>query len=164
MVKKLLNPLVVSAFIFVLLLGSVAHLMYGSCQSSKWHYIVQNYYTPSWVPFRDEYTFEVMAETNIGGLIFIEDFTGIWKKWDKQGRKISLNTYINSIESGKQFEWYKSGAISIKKMCNNGLLISIEKRNEDGTLNLKEYYDPKGKFLKRELFEKGKLVKTETEE
>ncbi|PCJ56941.1 MAG: hypothetical protein COA79_17540 [Planctomycetota bacterium] len=41
------------------------------------------------------------------------------------------------------------------------VLLSITIWNKDGTLNKKEYYDPKGIFQKRELFEKGKLVKIE---
>ncbi|PCJ51818.1 MAG: hypothetical protein COA79_25225, partial [Planctomycetota bacterium] len=51
MAKKLLNPLVVSAFIFVLLLGSIAHLMYGSCQTTKYHYMTQAYWMPEYTPF-----------------------------------------------------------------------------------------------------------------
>ncbi|PCJ51601.1 MAG: hypothetical protein COA79_25740 [Planctomycetota bacterium] len=43
MVKKLLNPLVVSAFVLVLVLGILGHLFYGSCQTSKYHYMCQAY-------------------------------------------------------------------------------------------------------------------------
>ncbi|PCJ54672.1 MAG: hypothetical protein COA79_21730 [Planctomycetota bacterium] len=52
--------------------------------------------------------------------------------------------------------------LETKQVYKSGGLISEFVWNEDGTLNKKEYYDEKGKFLKRELFEKGKLVKTET--
>jgi len=50
LVKKLLNPFVVSAFILVLVLGSLAHLMYGSCQTSKYHYMCQAYWMPDYLP------------------------------------------------------------------------------------------------------------------
>ncbi|PCJ53815.1 MAG: hypothetical protein COA79_22380 [Planctomycetota bacterium] len=185
LVKKLLNPLVVSAFILVLVLGSIAHLMYGSDQSSKYHYIIQSYYMPDYLP-------ELMIKkriTDYERFNSSREFTGKWVSWYKNGVKFCEGEMGNGKEYGKSVIWFENGSKYVESEMNNGLINGkatiwyengmkefegqcvddlpldvLKFWNQDGTLNKKEYYDSKGKFQKRELFEKGKLVKTETDE
>ncbi|PCJ57746.1 MAG: hypothetical protein COA79_14770, partial [Planctomycetota bacterium] len=103
MVKKLLNPLVVSAFIFVLMLGSLAHLMYGSCQTTKYHYLCQAYWMPEYLPG--------WMLSNIGTPI---DYTGTWSVWGNFG--LENTDYIDGVYHGKMTSWYANGAPS-KAWC-----------------------------------------------
>jgi len=264
-----------------MLLGSLAHLMYGSCQSSKWHYIIQCYLIPDYLP---EWVQTAKINT-INRIVIHKNYTGEWRSWWKNGNQQALYTFTNKVLNGKCYSWrndgvslsennYKNGKINGKtivwhengnlrleynwimgkehglgshwyydgtkesrgnykdgdkvgthikwgedgkvfsksfyqkdklvfeehfydegwlfekkyydehrKMINHEVYLEGEGRiklfeqryingiqsiftqwNEDSTIKRKEHFDSKGKFQKRELFEKGKLVKTEVEE
>ena len=191
--------------------------MYASCQTSKYHHIVQRYYLPSWAVFECSPI----------------DYTGVWKGWHRNGVLSYKGNFINGKEEGNSLFFHDDGKIDLSFNFKNGIKIGTQttyyhngnkhmehiyddsghllhytnwwnngnkslvqdfsskgevlktwyhngdireinnfvkgkyfmiKWNQDGTLNKKTYYDTKGKFLKRELFEKGKLVKTEVDE
>lgn len=158
--KKLLNPLIVSAFIIVLMLGSIAHLMYGSCQTTKYHYMVQSVYMPMYLP-----KIFLIHEIDSGmGIKVPSDYSGLWIVWFADGDKFLEGEYFNGIRHGKMDTWHGNGNREHSFLFNHGKLTYKEEWNEDGTLFKKEYYDPNGQFLKIERFEKGKLVRTETDE
>jgi len=184
-VKTLLNPLIVSAFIAVMVLGSLTHLMYGSCQASKLHYMIQEYkmlnHLPSWLLFKDKPSNTLFSSLNGG-------YNGKWESWYEDGNKKFVGDYVYGLANGLMetwyengvkeyhcywsmgmvdgniFEWYRNGKIKLQKEFKKDMLISKKYWNEDGTLDQIEFYDPNGNCQKIELYEKGKLVKAEVVE
>jgi len=161
--KKLLNPLAVGAFILVLILSSLAHLMYGSCQASKTHFMMQAYWMPDNLPEWMISNKEWVKNTR-DDLIEIPDDTCEINHWDRKGGLVYSGKYENGIDVGVHQYWYDNGILSLNIKYKNGKINLKEKWALDGSLTKKEYYDPKGNFLKREFFEKGKRVKTEVVE
>ncbi|PCJ51442.1 MAG: hypothetical protein COA79_26280 [Planctomycetota bacterium] len=212
--KNILHPLVVCGFILVLLLGSFAHLMYGSCQTSRYHYMCQMYWMeknlPEWMKSDKNLFYRIKKVPQ--AILRYDDYSGIWRTWHRnwniksrfgylrgnrhgwndsfwdngikrvscfyvegkmQGmkkhwypneKKMYVGNYLNSFPEGKHEEWYDNGERRSVEEYHQRKLLSKVNWNPDGTLRSKEYYDSKGNFQKRELFEKGKLVKTEVEE
>lgn len=208
MVRKLLNPIYVGTFILVLVLGSLAHLMYGSCQTTKYHYIAQRYWMPDYLP-------EWLLKNNrheFGNLIVDDNFTGKWIDWYKNGYRECEGYYVNGKETGILLGWNNEGVLLSKDNYKNGRLdglceswyengnkygvtrylndnehgiqtwwfINNNKKMEltfknnmqisglywlpDGTLYKKEYFGESGNFEKREFFEHKKIIKTETKQ
>jgi len=117
-----------------------------------------------------------------------DKYSGKWHRWYKSGNKEASSDIINSLVHGKSIGWFENG--NLKFVCEfidgkangssefwhlNGVkscawiykndnIISSIYWNVDGNILLKEYYGSKEKLQKRELFEKGKLVKTEVVE
>ncbi|PCJ51514.1 MAG: hypothetical protein COA79_26135, partial [Planctomycetota bacterium] len=113
MVKKLLNPIVVSAFILVLVLGSLSHLCYGSCQTSKYLYVVQYYWMDSYLP-----EWAQSSHSSDFGDFLAPYGSGVreWKTWSRSGNVQSFTSDIND-ESGHTHKfWYENGAPS-KAWC-----------------------------------------------
>jgi len=234
--KTLLNPLIFSAFIVTMLLGSIAHLMYGNSQTSKWHYMAQRYWMPKYLPEKlvddqlwwgyhsyssNNYSIPVIFPNRLmfsihqGTYSFQKidlKYTGVWQAWDIDGELEHKGSFKNGIEhglhnfyskdrlyyegtwangkkdgehtayydnsrknyvvnfylgnySGDVKSWFYDGTKEYEGQFSDDFPVGIHSEyNKDGTLNKKEYYDLKGNFQKRELFEKGKLVKTEVEE
>lgn len=116
MVKKLLSPIYVGALILVLVLGSITHLMYGSCQTSKWHYIVQNYHMPSILP-----KWMLIKERFSSGEIKVyKNYTGKWMGWYKDGKKRYLSYILKGEVEGRIEEWYPNGTPQLLSFCKNG--------------------------------------------
>ncbi|PCJ55058.1 MAG: hypothetical protein COA79_21210 [Planctomycetota bacterium] len=182
MVKKLLNPIVVC--VFILMLVCIGHLMYGRCQTSKYHYMCQAHWMPRYLPkgmikYIPEY-WEIDK--------YFLNYTGTWRSWYEDGEERGVYNFkkgywvgkskewyldgrlhsiidCNQLNKTTKFEqWYKNGNKSFIKIYRAGKYISKVHWNKDGSLNMKEYYDTKGNSQKRELFEKGKLVGTEVVE
>ncbi|PCJ51380.1 MAG: hypothetical protein COA79_26415 [Planctomycetota bacterium] len=130
--KTLLNPLIISAFIVIMLLGSLAQLMYGSSQSSKWHYIIQRYYMIVYLP-RGMY---IDLRVGLSGMLPPRNYSGTW------------------------ITWYKNGNLQSKVKINKGEEMANVWWNEDATLYKKEYYDSKGYLQKREHFKNNKLIES----
>ncbi|PCJ54043.1 MAG: hypothetical protein COA79_22325 [Planctomycetota bacterium] len=205
--KKLLNPLVVSAFILVLMFGTLAHLMYGGCQTSKWHYIAQKYWIPKNMP---KWMWE--SDRNMYEKFTIDDdYTGVWRDWYENGIISSRSVYLNGTYHGAHEMWFENGNTNFKVNYSNGVQFGKSQMwHENGIKNMevvwgktkqlsmsewdikgkfifmskydkkskqytstyfkedliikKEYFDINDDFLKRELFEKGKVVKVEFKE
>lgn len=104
MVKKLSRRLVVSAFIFVLLLGSLAHLMYASCQTSKWHFIFQRYYVSAYMPDWLNYDLGL-------SISYYSNYTGVWTTWHHNGAMKSQGEYLNLVPIGEHLGWWENGAL-----------------------------------------------------
>ncbi|PCJ51323.1 MAG: hypothetical protein COA79_26560 [Planctomycetota bacterium] len=103
--KKLLNPIIVFCFFAVLLLGSLAHLCYGSCQTSKWHYVIQAYHMPKYLP-SSLLNAKISPENKIN---IYPDYTGEWKSWSEDGKLENVGMYVNGLKNGKFRSWYKNG-------------------------------------------------------
>ncbi|PCJ56953.1 MAG: hypothetical protein COA79_17600 [Planctomycetota bacterium] len=89
---------------------------------------------------------------------------GLHRLWFSNGIQFYSGKYMNGKKDGSHVHWYPDGTKKSDIMFDLGSKKLSIIWNQDGTLNIKEYYDLKGKFQKRELFEKGKLVKTEVVE
>ncbi|PCJ53568.1 MAG: hypothetical protein COA79_22665 [Planctomycetota bacterium] len=129
MIKKLLNPLVVSAFVLVLMLGSFAHLMYGSCQTTKFHYICQAYWMPDYLPewmiperglsledVRSMRTFSGFEQLYEDRIIVSDDYSGKWKAF------------------------YRDGSLKSEFLYNDGIPVSEERWEENGKLSKDKHY------------------------
>ena len=118
-----------------------------------------------------------------------KSYTGQWNTWFQSGAKFSESEMKDGLENGIGTLWFDNGTKYVESEMKDGLVngkstiwhengvkwvegsfkdgehngLSVT-WNKDGTLNKKDYYDEKGNFQKRELFEKGKLVKTEVVE
>ena len=90
------------------MLGSLAHLMYGSCQSSKWHYIVQCYYIqeylPSWMLANNNPV--ILGKLDKGTIKVYSNFSGIWKTWHSNGNMEYKIEYQNGSLNGKYERWF----------------------------------------------------------
>ncbi|PCJ51327.1 MAG: hypothetical protein COA79_26580 [Planctomycetota bacterium] len=119
MIKKLLNPLILGGFFFVLLFGSVTHLMYGNIQTSKYHYICQNYYMYEYLP---EWLLKNKRSIND----YIEEpngYTGVWSRWFRNGSRQSFSNLINGKKHGKTIFWHENGVKAFDSNWNHGIAI-----------------------------------------
>ncbi|PCJ54308.1 MAG: hypothetical protein COA79_22110 [Planctomycetota bacterium] len=116
-------------------------------------------YLPEWMILN-----KVLVEDAKDHVYEIPDDTCEINHWDRKGGLVYSGKYENGVEIGDHKYWYDNGILSLKIKYKNGKINLKENWALDGSLKEKEYYDQKGKFQKRELFEKGKLVKTEVEE
>lgn len=135
--KKLLTPLIVLAFILVLVFGSLAHLMYGSCQTSKWHFIIQNRYMEDYLPkwmtsLKRDNEYRVMPPPN---------FNGIWREWYSNGYKRYECNYLNGGKRGLGRSWYKDGVLQSTQNYKNGKRHGrFEYRYPNGNKELESYF------------------------
>lgn len=151
-------------FLIILFVGCIGHLMYGNCQSSKFHYLMQAYWMPQNAPILiSKNRYNDISEKNLV-LKVDEDYSGEWYWWPQHGGGYSRTNYLHGKKNGKSTGWDEFGNKLLEYEWVNNTLISEISWNQDGTLNKKEYYNNNGEFQKRELFEKGKLIKTETTE
>ena len=117
-----------------------------------------------------------------------KDYSGVWRSWTVEGMlKIKANyknganhgefsawydngkrhykaNLVNGEKHGKLFWWMRDGSSYCIQQWEFGVPISSFVYNKDGALNKKEYYNEKGNFQRRELFENNKPIKTETQE
>lgn len=105
--KQFFTPINFFIVLAILILGSVANLMYGSCQNSKFHYIVQAYYMPNLI--RKDLDKERI------------DFTGKWTRWYKSGAK-NDEGYIGGKKNGNYTYWDESGVKTYEIEYKNGIL------------------------------------------
>jgi len=149
--KKLLNPLIISAIIVTMLLGSLAHLMYGSCQTSKYHYMCQAYWMPEFTPFLLS---EEVNGVNWRGLdgrsrTYLDEFTlhyhmiempehhtGEWSTWYENGEKETVLNFVNGELNGKAVKYNEDGTKKIEEFFKLGIGFSATFWNKDGTLKL----------------------------
>lgn len=115
--KKLLNPLFVSFFSLFLILGTVAHLAYGYCQTSKYHYLCQAYWMPKYLPswlLKEEETYGITRLDLITPFLVYrglrrESHSGQWREWFEKGHLKSRGHYENKLEEGLHEFWHKNG-------------------------------------------------------
>jgi len=92
-----------------------------------------------------------------------DDYSGVWKDYYESGNlELSCN-YINSEQFGLEEGWFEDG--SKESICNwkNNHVIGLRERwYNNGSSDIKEFYDPRGKFLKREIYINNMLYKTVT--
>lgn len=80
------------------------------------------------------------------------------------GQKFSCFT-VKGEMNGEYTRWRSSsGSKESIRYFDKDVLRKLECWNENEAQSFIEYYDNKGNFLKRERFEKGKLIKTEMEQ
>lgn len=83
----------------LLILGSVLHLMYGHCQTTKYHFLCQAYWMPKYLPRKMLNNKGLMLSSDMKG------YTGKWNDWDENGIKTSEGNFENGLRNGKQIEW-----------------------------------------------------------
>lgn len=82
--NKLFTPINFFILLLILVMVSIAHLMYGHCQSSKMHFMVQIHYMPKYLPNwmliyeKDKYFFHSRDE----------NYSGKWLEWYESGSKL----------------------------------------------------------------------------
>lgn len=127
MVKQILSPIYVCSFTVVFVLALIGHLMYGGCQTTKYHYMCQAYWMPKNLP-------GFMVRFKYDERIFIilnppKDYSGTWSCWDEKGDKIKDIEYINGQMHGLCLTYYIGGRLHwmVNKVnCKNeGLLKSF---------------------------------------
>jgi len=81
-----------------------------------------------------------------------------------QQEELTTTNFSYSLD-GIQKKWYEDGTLKSNRLYYKDKPSGLQEYwSQDGTRIKKEYYDLKGNFQKRELFVKGQLVKTESEE
>jgi antitoxin component YwqK of YwqJK toxin-antitoxin module len=115
----------------LLIIASFAHLMYGNCQTSKLHYMVQCYYVPSkfpkwmWVNNFDHVDGRMYAQLNS-----YKNYTGKWLMFDNEGNLNSEEFYLKGKLNGCRTVWDEKGNImyiaDYKNGVRNGELIEYE--------------------------------------
>ena len=112
---KILTGLNFLIILALLVLASVLHLMYGHCQTSKYHFICQAYWMPQYLPK------ELLRDK---GLLLSEDkrgYTGTWIEWSEDDIKKYEGGYIDGMKNGKQIEW-QEGEYRLEYFCTNNKL------------------------------------------
>jgi len=133
-IKKLLNPLIVCSLIFLIFFSMTIHLMYGSCQSSKWHYIIQNYYMeeqlPEWMLMnRMVYN---STGTKVIKIAVYEHYEGVWNEWYRNGNIKYSGTWKNKKTEGKHIAWYINEVKESVTAYNSGKPVSLIYWEENG--------------------------------
>ncbi len=90
--------------VLLLLVGGGYHLAFGSCQTSRLHYIVQAYY----LPFRK-------TRRSL-------DFTGCWRRWHRSGHLMETADYHLGAKHGARRIFDESGAMIFETHYRNGVL------------------------------------------
>ena len=104
--NKLFSQINFFIFLIAIVLLFVTHLMYGSCQTSKLHYLVQVYYIPDYLPnWMSKY--EKIPHTYA---VPDKSFSGKWFVWYRSGKKRYEINYIDGKEEGKWTGWHENGA------------------------------------------------------
>ncbi|PCJ53330.1 MAG: hypothetical protein COA79_22905 [Planctomycetota bacterium] len=162
--KPLLNPLIITAFIVTMLLGSIAHLMYGSCQTSKYHYLMQRY----WIPKYFHKIFYLNNYLQFPGerLILIEEEKiqgdkndGEYKCYYQNGQLLRHDSYRNGELHGDQRVYHKNGQISLDEIYINGGRHGLRRLwYENGKIRLEENYkDDRLHGLKKSWYKNGQI-------
>ncbi|PCJ51448.1 MAG: hypothetical protein COA79_26310, partial [Planctomycetota bacterium] len=113
LLKKLLHPLLVSAFISLMLLFILAHFIFGSCQTSKYHYMIQNHWLPtSW------------SQTQTIGVGKYKNYTGVWHSYFESGNIVYRGEYVNGKQVGKHVFWWENGVKMSEKVYRDGVVVS----------------------------------------
>ncbi|PCJ51379.1 MAG: hypothetical protein COA79_26410 [Planctomycetota bacterium] len=146
MIKKLLNPLIISAFVVTMLLGSLAHLMYGNFKTSKWHFMIQCYWMPEnlprWLLFKEEpIRYSYLSLFRDSPAVSVEN--GDVKIWYRSGKLSYSGNYKDSLKTGEHISWSLNGNMIKKVNYLNGVLNGLkEEWYHNGTKAFQ------GKFIK----------------
>ena len=122
----------------ILLFAALLHVMYGSCQTSSWHYRMQSYWMPSNLPRWMNY-----KETNeYGQIISPPNYTGVWNIWrDEEVNLESSVNYSNGVKSGTYKSYHYNGAIEYSGYYQNGLRVGVhEGWHDNGILSNRSVY------------------------
>ncbi|MBL4715978.1 MAG: hypothetical protein COA79_22720 [Planctomycetota bacterium] len=123
LIKKLLNPLLVTAFISLMLLSILAHIKYGPCQTSKYHFMMQYHWLPNYdSPF---------PQVGVGEY---KNYTGVWNAYFDNGNKVFSAEYINGEQIGVQTFWHWNGVKKSEKVYKDGAIVSMVEWDESGKL------------------------------
>lgn len=120
MIKKTVRPLFFYIVFFILIFSLLGHVLYGSCQTSKYHYFIQCFYGPTYLPkwmwasnFRDD------EEAGGKYLTVYKNYSGKWCAWYEDGGYIEIN-YLNGKLHGVEKAWDKNGVMFYKSEFKNG--------------------------------------------
>ena len=115
--SKLFSPFNFFITTIILFVASVAHLMYGHCQTSKYHFMIQVYFLPDYLPNR----LQKYNKKSINCLFPDNNYTGKWSTWYKSGVAESEGEYVGGNLNGKFKKWYESGAKKSESEWLNGM-------------------------------------------
>ena len=117
------------SLLFSVILGFIGQLMYGSCQTSKLHYMVQCYYMsdklPQWMWAKGYCSnFQVGKEW----IEPYENYTGKWRAWEahKIDNEYSECDFVDGIRHGQKNIWHENGIKSYEATYLNGFQIGKE--------------------------------------
>jgi antitoxin component YwqK of YwqJK toxin-antitoxin module len=132
--NKLFTPFNFLITLMILFVALAAHLMYGNCQTTKFHFIVQTHYMPYYLP-------NLLLKYNKDTINYSfgdYNYTGKWQTWYKNGVKESEVDCRVGIYDGTYTKWYESGAKQIESKFINGKENGIRLCwHENGTLKSK---------------------------
>jgi len=100
----------------MLLLGFFVHLMFGSCQTTRWHYIAQLKYYKWAMPMRHNSSFMRQGAYLYGGRYY----NGIWRTWYSDGSLKSEINCINGRMNGLYTIWDHKGNKREERVYVNG--------------------------------------------
>ena len=139
------STMIFSLISLLITILAIGHILFGSCQTSKYHYIVQCYYWP-----KQEF-----------GIIDVpNNYNGQWRMWNKNGKLQFSCFFINGKAHGVLKRWHGNGNLRSK---DNYFLDKLEGQcfewNEDGILIKVAYYKD-GEFKKEKTLDpkSGKLI------
>ena len=150
--------------------------MYGDCQTTKFHYMVQCYYVPEHLPssmWVDNYHYNCNNATS--RLFPYKKFTGKWRTWSahKIDNEYSEAEYLNGVLNGKKTIWHENGVKSYEAFYKDGQQIGWElswyesgkkqsETNYGNGLEQKKYtsYYESGKIKKITEFIEGKRIQS----
>lgn len=138
--------------------------MIGSCQSSKFHYKVQCFLIPKYLP-------KFVWRSNYGEglscymLYPYKNFTGKWRCWNESGNLCYEGDKLNGENNGKEVYFEEIGREFIEANYEKGINIGVSTTWFNSDLGIKHYeleYDKNGAIVKSTLWNKnGIKVKTE---
>lgn len=126
--NKLISPIFAIIILICIFLGSIGHVMYGSCQTSKFHYICQFYWMPDYLPKWMHPNKKFMSSE----FQVYDHFHGAWKTWYRNGMKRTSASFLNEIPVGKYESWYENG---VRESVGNNIIGKAEGKYEGWHLN-----------------------------
>jgi antitoxin component YwqK of YwqJK toxin-antitoxin module len=140
--KKFFNPWILLISLFLLVFAVIAHIMYGSSQTSRLHFLAQCYYVPTYLP-EVFWVSNMQHERFSGHRTFRVDknYTGIWRVWTTNG-SYSEQEFIQGKMNGKFIIWdEKKEKIYEARFKNDDLLYRAEYKNGKLNGSVRQDYD-----------------------
>ena len=103
--------------------------MYGNCQTSRFHYMVQCYYVPENLPqWMWVKNYNYIGSTGTSLLYPYNKYTGKWRTWSAHtiDNEFSESDYVNGKRHGKYTIWHENGVKSYEAFYLNQIQVGKE--------------------------------------
>lgn len=100
----------IAQYVGILILAIFTHVLFGSVQTTRWHYILHYYYLPCCLSKIDKKNYPTT---------FPDNYNGKWETWYASGNKQSKVNIINGKREGQAYAWYESGKKSVTRNFKN---------------------------------------------